>query len=137
MIVSDDSIGDNNPRYIDGHIGGYGGDRLIFKKVYDKAEAHKMLCNAPFSLKIQPAVDDVQSRVMLHSKLGASSEDLCCCAEYCYNMMCSRRWCRTVLYKVFENEHCVRMARIANNNIEGRRVWTAEDICGLHCILRF
>ena len=70
---------------------------LLFDDLLDKLEVHKMLCKSPFNIRVQ----QVASRVFLESSRGSGIEQLCQCAQYCFELMCSRAWCKSVLYIAF------------------------------------
>ena len=97
---SDDAESD----YVAGHVGGYSGDQTVFAKV---PEMQKILCNAPLYLD---RVHEAHSKLLLESRPDANKEDLRRCVEYCYDLICIRRWYRSVLYIDFPScNYCVRV----------------------------
>lgn len=88
----------DSPEYSDGEVDEE--DSLLFRDLCDKSEVHKLLCSAPCRDTI-PEVEQIASRVVLQSNFVTNGlEDLRQCAQYCFELMCSRRWC-SVLYIIF------------------------------------
>lgn len=79
--------------------GGY--EMSGFRNTCEKCWVHKLLCSAPDPDSIYE-VRQIASRVILQSSLVTGGlEHLRQCAQYCYDLMCSRRWCSSVLYIIF------------------------------------
>lgn len=70
-------------------------DRLLFEDLCDKRGVHRLLCTAP-DLNSIPEVRQIASRVILQS--SGSLENLKQCAQFCFELMCSRRWYGSALY---------------------------------------
>lgn len=69
-----------------------------FNDMCDKRGVHRLLCSAPDPDSI-PDVRQVASRVILQSSLATGSlEDLKQCAQFCFELMCSRRWYMSAIY---------------------------------------
>lgn len=76
-------------------------DRLLFRDLCHKSDVHKLLCSAP-SLDRLPEVQQTASKLVLQSTLVTGSrEDIIQCAQYCFELVCSRRWCQSKIFITF------------------------------------
>lgn len=76
-------------------------DNVHIEHIVTKSDVHKLLCRAPSPDRI-PEVRQIASRLVLQSSLITGSiEDLTRCVQYCFELMCSRRWCNSNIYIAF------------------------------------
>lgn len=66
----------------------------------NKQTVHRVLCHAPFGM-----VEEFSgSRLLLESKYGCSTEDLCRCARFGFDLLCQCKWDCAWLQIVFPGE---------------------------------
>lgn len=76
-------------------------DLLLFEDTCDVSRVHRLLWSAPSPDRI-PEVRQISSRLVLQSTLDTGSrEDLIQCAQYCFDLMCSRRWRQSKIFITF------------------------------------
>lgn len=106
-------------------------DRLLVGDLYDKRGVHRLLCTAPDPNSI-PEVWRIASRVILQSSLVTGSlEDLTQCAQFCFELMCSRCWCRSALYIAIpppdpDHDMHVGAVKIERNFSNDKDVWSVD-----------
>lgn len=67
---------------------------LLLSELRDKHGVHQLLCSAP----VMHEVRQMASRVVLASSPDCGVEGLRKCAQFCFEIMCSRPWGRSALY---------------------------------------
>lgn len=109
-------------------------DRVLFGDLYDRRGVHRLLCSAPDPNSI-PEVRQIASRVILQNSLVTGSlEDLKQCAQFCFELMCSRRWYKSALYVAIPPPdpchavHDVGAVRIGRCISNEKDVWSVDYV---------